>query len=332
MRILLLAFLCGFSLTSNAQEKQSKPSNSPDRTALRFTGGRGTLDTNRARADVRGEVLATRGKFLELSVGADDGLKIGDTVEVYRDKSYLGRAVVRHMSDDRAVAEALAEFRKGEIKKGDRFATKLTNPPVADAKATQMQELLAKLVELQREQQKLRAAHQLRQERIEAEKTKTADIDKKKQFSKQTRKPPGKRKQTPKETGKKKSTPSLEDSATKKLAAIKKKQQSAAKYPGKEIPAANKKPASDKHVKSLGKKSPKKGKSKGQKPPPTINGVQTAELEKTIAELISQLNAVKTENAALKALIATLRDEVAVSTEEALHQRKLAENEATRAK
>ncbi|MEO2011835.1 MAG: hypothetical protein ABGX22_24420, partial [Pirellulaceae bacterium] len=148
----------------------------------------------------------------------------------------------------------------------------------------------------------------------------------------QTRKPPGKRKQTPKETGKKKSTPSLEDSATKKLAAIKKKQQSAAKYPGKEIPAANKKPASDKHVKSLGKKSPKKGKSKGQKPPPTINGVQTAELEKTIAELISQLNAVKTENAALKALIATLRDEVAVSTEEALHQRKLAENEATRAK
>jgi hypothetical protein len=133
MRILLLAFLCGFSLTSNAQEKQSKPSKSSDRTALRFTGGRGTLDTNRARADVRGKVLATRGKFLELSVGADDGLKIGDTVEVYRDESYLGRAVVRHMSDDRAVAEALAEFRKGEIKKGDRFATKLTNPPVADA-------------------------------------------------------------------------------------------------------------------------------------------------------------------------------------------------------
>ena len=64
--------------------------------------------------------------LLEISIGSDDGLRVGHTLEVYRNNSYLGRVVVRRTEPDRAVVEILPEYRKGTIRKGDRVATKLS--------------------------------------------------------------------------------------------------------------------------------------------------------------------------------------------------------------
>jgi len=77
--------------------------------------------------NVDGIVTAIRDKnLIEVSIGRDDGLKKGHTLEVYRRSgSYLGRVVVIEANPDRAVARIVPEFRQGLIRKGDRVATKL---------------------------------------------------------------------------------------------------------------------------------------------------------------------------------------------------------------
>lgn len=76
---------------------------------------------------VDGVVTAVSDRDLvEISIGSDDGLREGHTLEVYRSNAYLGRVVVRRTEPDRAVAEILKEYRKGTIRKGDRVATKLS--------------------------------------------------------------------------------------------------------------------------------------------------------------------------------------------------------------
>lgn len=75
---------------------------------------------------VDGVVTAVGAKdLLEISIGADDGLKKGHTLDIYRSNSYLGRVIVRETWPDRSVVQIIPEFKKGIIKKGDRVATKL---------------------------------------------------------------------------------------------------------------------------------------------------------------------------------------------------------------
>lgn len=74
---------------------------------------------------VQGKVLAVnRDDLIEISLGADDGLRTGHTVEVYRASTYLGRVEVINTSADRAVGKILPNFRKGAIQKGDDVATR----------------------------------------------------------------------------------------------------------------------------------------------------------------------------------------------------------------
>ncbi len=78
---------------------------------------------------VRGEVFATRrtagSQLIEVSIGADDGLKPGHTVEVFRGERYLGRAEILTTEPDRAVGRVLRQFQQGEIQEGDHVATRL---------------------------------------------------------------------------------------------------------------------------------------------------------------------------------------------------------------
>ena len=77
--------------------------------------------------NIDGIVTAIRDKnLIEISIGRDDGLKKGHTLEVYRrGGAYLGRVVIIEANPDRAVARIVPEFRQGLIRKGDRVATKL---------------------------------------------------------------------------------------------------------------------------------------------------------------------------------------------------------------
>ncbi|OHB81979.1 MAG: hypothetical protein A2W31_08955 [Planctomycetes bacterium RBG_16_64_10] len=73
-----------------------------------------------------GQVTAvSRDNLIEVSLGSDDGLRAGHTIEVYRGRNYLGRAQVLETAPDKAVGKLLKQYRKGIIQKGDRVATRL---------------------------------------------------------------------------------------------------------------------------------------------------------------------------------------------------------------
>lgn len=65
--------------------------------------------------------------YVQISIGNDDGLRIGHELIVYRNKSYLGRAVIRKVDTNAAVAEIV--IRQGSIRKGDNVTTRFTNQP-----------------------------------------------------------------------------------------------------------------------------------------------------------------------------------------------------------
>lgn len=74
---------------------------------------------------VQGEVLAVSDGLVEVSLGRDDGIREGFTLEVHRAGQYLGRLKVRRVDDDKSVAEVLTGFQKGFIQAGDRVNSKL---------------------------------------------------------------------------------------------------------------------------------------------------------------------------------------------------------------
>jgi len=63
-------------------------------------------------------------QLVEVTIGADDGLKQGHTVEVYRGDRYLGRVEIFRTSPDRAVGRVDRRFQQGRILEGDRVATR----------------------------------------------------------------------------------------------------------------------------------------------------------------------------------------------------------------
>jgi hypothetical protein len=94
------------------------------------------LDANGLTADslvshippkVEGVVLAVSDRdLLEISIGADDGLKVGHSLDVYRGNTFLGRIVIRRTAPDRAVGQLIKELQRGQIKGGDRVTTKFS--------------------------------------------------------------------------------------------------------------------------------------------------------------------------------------------------------------
>ncbi|RMF44844.1 MAG: hypothetical protein D6753_01480 [Planctomycetota bacterium] len=75
---------------------------------------------------VNGQVLAvaTNG-MVEISLGRDDGIREGFTLEVHRNGQYLGRVKVRTVRDDKSVAEVLTSYQRGYIREGDRVDARL---------------------------------------------------------------------------------------------------------------------------------------------------------------------------------------------------------------
>jgi hypothetical protein len=64
--------------------------------------------------------------LVEISIGSDDGIKVGHSMEVYRGNTYLGRIIIRRVTGDRAVGQLVKELQRGQIKKGDRVTTKFS--------------------------------------------------------------------------------------------------------------------------------------------------------------------------------------------------------------
>jgi hypothetical protein len=98
-------------------------------TVMRESGLNPTTDPNAVVPRVDGFVTQIRrsngSQFVEITIGADDGLKAGDTIEVYRGDKYLGRVEILRTSPDKAVGRIDRRFQQGQIQEGDRVATRL---------------------------------------------------------------------------------------------------------------------------------------------------------------------------------------------------------------
>ncbi len=64
-------------------------------------------------------------QFVEVTIGADDGLKPGNKLEVFRGAKYLGRLDVVTTSPDKSVGKVDRRFLQGQIQEGDRVATRI---------------------------------------------------------------------------------------------------------------------------------------------------------------------------------------------------------------
>ncbi|MCH5376821.1 MAG: hypothetical protein JJ992_22875, partial [Planctomycetes bacterium] len=85
------------------------------------------IDTNAFPPSLDGIVTAIgESNLIEVSLGSDDGLRVGHRIEVFRDNNYLGHAVVRKTDPDRAVAEVDEKTQRGLIKVRDRVATNIS--------------------------------------------------------------------------------------------------------------------------------------------------------------------------------------------------------------
>lgn len=64
--------------------------------------------------------------LVEISLGADDGLKRGHVLQVISGDTYLGQIKLREVGPDKAVGDVDKRLQRGRIKKGDNVTTKLS--------------------------------------------------------------------------------------------------------------------------------------------------------------------------------------------------------------
>ncbi len=64
-------------------------------------------------------------QMVEVTIGSDDGLKVGNLLEVFRGDKYLGRIEIIHTSPDKAVGRVDRKFQQGQIQEDDRVATRI---------------------------------------------------------------------------------------------------------------------------------------------------------------------------------------------------------------
>jgi cell division protein FtsI/penicillin-binding protein 2 len=75
--------------------------------------------------DVDGVITAVVQDAVELSIGADDGLREGHELQVFRSDRYLGKVRVVSVKPDRAIARVVKDFSRGIIQRGDRVDARL---------------------------------------------------------------------------------------------------------------------------------------------------------------------------------------------------------------
>ena len=78
-----------------------------------------------ATALVEGRINEVRDRYVVVSVGRDDGVKVGDQLEVVRGGRYIGRLRVISSDPDQALCLILREFQKGVMQGGDDVRTQL---------------------------------------------------------------------------------------------------------------------------------------------------------------------------------------------------------------
>ena len=63
-------------------------------------------------------------KYVVVSVGSDDGLRRGHTMDVHRGSKYVGRVQLTKTHPDRSIGVVLDDYRKDAIRSGDSVRTR----------------------------------------------------------------------------------------------------------------------------------------------------------------------------------------------------------------
>ena len=77
---------------------------------------------------VEGRILMVSAKvkgLVEISLGEDDGVRVGHKFDVFRDNKYLGSLVVKKVTHNRATGEIIPELNEAPIRANDRVTTEL---------------------------------------------------------------------------------------------------------------------------------------------------------------------------------------------------------------
>jgi hypothetical protein len=75
--------------------------------------------------NVNGIVSAVSRSQVELSIGMDDGVRVGQELDIYRGNKYVGRVRVIETRPESAVAAILTEYQQYPIQRGDNVASRL---------------------------------------------------------------------------------------------------------------------------------------------------------------------------------------------------------------
>ncbi len=75
---------------------------------------------------VTGAVSAVKNNMVEITLGLDDGIRIGNELDVFRGAAHVGRIRITRSVPDKAIGEVMLEHARGFIVVGDRVDSKPT--------------------------------------------------------------------------------------------------------------------------------------------------------------------------------------------------------------
>lgn len=85
-----------------------------------------TEDTDRFAQDVKGEIREISGDKVVISIGFDDGIRMGQQLEVYTKTAYRGKVRIIKVEPDKAVGEIIPEYTRGRMQRGDSVSNKIS--------------------------------------------------------------------------------------------------------------------------------------------------------------------------------------------------------------
>ncbi len=92
---------------------------------LNSLGRKITDPVNASTIPVTGTITAVSRTRVELSIGMDDGVRIGQELDVYRGDKYVGRVRIVDAKADVAVGTILNEYQQLPIQRGDNVSSRL---------------------------------------------------------------------------------------------------------------------------------------------------------------------------------------------------------------
>jgi hypothetical protein len=78
-----------------------------------------------SRIPVAGVITAVSHTKVELSIGTDDGVRVGQELDIYRGDKYVGKVKITQVEANSAVASILTEYQQYPIQKGDNVGSNM---------------------------------------------------------------------------------------------------------------------------------------------------------------------------------------------------------------